>query len=301
MLSVCIPVYNFNVGDLLTALKEQISSTQQAVELIVIDDASSEEFKQLNKNVVKDINYIELPENIGRAKIRNLFTKYATQPYLLFLDCDALLIHSNFLAVYLAELNNNPEVMCGGRVYPAMCPSSDKKLRWTYGIRQESKSSSERRKHPNRSFMTNNFIIKKTLLEHIRFDESLTQYGHEDTIFGIALAEQNIVIQHIENPILNGDIETNKVFLTKTDEAIDNLVQIYLSAQLNTKIVEHIQLLRFYVRYRPLIMLLRPLFLLIEKRLRRLLEKNSSSLKLFHLYKLSRFVRLYHTAKKQVN
>lgn len=49
--------------------------------------------KKINRTLEsKQVKYIELKKNIGRAKIRNLFIEYTTNPYLLFLDCDTKII-----------------------------------------------------------------------------------------------------------------------------------------------------------------------------------------------------------------
>jgi len=74
MISVCIPVYNFNISELVNVIKDQI--TDFDFELIVIDDASDENFKSDNKKILDFCKYIELDKNIGRSKIRNLFKSY---------------------------------------------------------------------------------------------------------------------------------------------------------------------------------------------------------------------------------
>ena len=89
MISICIPVYNFNITSLVNELSNQVNSLNIPCEIIVIDDCS-ENFKRINKIECEKHTYIELSENIGRARIRNLFLKYAKYEYLLFLDCDSL-------------------------------------------------------------------------------------------------------------------------------------------------------------------------------------------------------------------
>ena len=93
MLSVCIPVYNFDVTELITDIRNQINTDDLDAEIIFIDDASQEEMRQRNE-IVKSLtdHYILLEKNIGRSKIRNLFLKYSKSDYLLFLDCDGKLL-----------------------------------------------------------------------------------------------------------------------------------------------------------------------------------------------------------------
>lgn len=94
--------------------------------------------------------------------------------------------------------------------------------------------------------MTNNFVISRNLFETIRFDESLSEYGHEDTLFGYELKIKNIPISHINNPILNNDIETNSIYLMKTKKGLINLVKITKSLHNNPLFTEDIALLRIY-------------------------------------------------------
>lgn len=125
MLSVCIPIYNFDVTGLVKALSQQAERLYYPVEIICIDD-SSDKFFQLANNVVcsKLGKYIQLPQNVGRAKIRNLFLDYAQYNHLLFLDCDSVIFSSSFLRKYIdAIFESYPEVIVGGRVYNKFRPS----------------------------------------------------------------------------------------------------------------------------------------------------------------------------------
>ncbi|HEY0261442.1 MAG TPA: glycosyltransferase family 2 protein, partial [Chitinophagales bacterium] len=226
MISICIPVYNFDVSRLINELVKQASELNVESEIILIDDCS-QKFKEKNRYFDKlssRIHFYELSENIGRARIRNLFLDYAKFDYLLFLDCDSLVEKNDFLATYFEVIKQESLVVCGGRVYPKERPERAKLLRWKYGVFRESQTAEVRKLNPNKSFMTNNFLIHKSVFQQIKFDERIRQYGHEDTLFGLALQKKNITITHIENPIVNGDIETNSEFLRKTKESIVSLV-----------------------------------------------------------------------------
>jgi len=48
MLSILIPVYNFNVTQLVQTLAEQCAATGEAYEIICFDDGSTPEFKAQN-------------------------------------------------------------------------------------------------------------------------------------------------------------------------------------------------------------------------------------------------------------
>ncbi|GAL87264.1 family 2 glycosyl transferase [Sporocytophaga myxococcoides] len=285
MISICIPVYNFNIASLINELSRQLNSLNIQCEIIVIDDCS-QNLKTINKSSCEKHTYIELPENIGRAKIRNLFLQYAKYEYLLFLDCDALIKTSSFLPKYIEIIKDNPSVVCGGRVYDPRPPKREYRLKWKYGILRESQPYSVRRKFPNRSFMTNNFLIRKNILEKIKFDERIAQYGHEDTLFGYALKKSNITITHIDNPILNGDVELNSEYLNKTREGIINLIHILNFKEYDNDLINDIALLRFYQKIKILRGIIRLSFFAFKPLTILLLKKGYVNLYLFDYYKL---------------
>ena len=116
-ISVCIPVYNFDVRELVNSLSKEITNTELNAEIILIDDASSNDFVTINEPL-KDVanQFIFLEKNIGRSSIRNLFLSYASGDFLLFLDCDAKIISEKFLQNYLHFIQKNKEtkVVFGG-------------------------------------------------------------------------------------------------------------------------------------------------------------------------------------------
>lgn len=289
MLSICIPIYNFNIIPLVRELHLQAGKLEEPIEFLLIDDCSSN-FKAENKAFCSEFTYIELPENIGRSRIRNQFLSYAKYEYLLFLDCDALIGSSLFLENYIDALKSKPKVICGGRVYDSKRPDKNHLLRWKYGIYKESQSSEQRNKAPNKSFMTNNFVIERELFASTLFDERIGKYGHEDTLFGFALSQKNSTIHHIENPVINGDVETNKEFLRKTEEGVANLVNILRFVNQPEELASEITLLQFHKRIKPFEAIVYGFYRMTKKPILRLLKKGYIYLPLFDFYKLGYFI-----------
>lgn len=296
MISVCVPVYNYNIASLINELKRQSAQIDAEIQIIAIDDGSKH-FKVENKKCVDRIEYIELAENVGRAKIRNLFLNHAKHNYLLFLDCDGIIEKESFLENYIKAINDNPNVVCGGRVYPKEKPSKNKLLSWKNGVCRESKPANERRKAPNQSFMTNNFLIKRSVLEKIKFDERLVGYGHEDTMFGFELEKNNIAIKHIENPVLNGDIEENDVFLQKTEQAIQNLVRLKQFMSHDEEFVKSVRLLSFYSETKSFHKLILFINFVFGRLNLWLLKSGVFTIKMFDFYKLVRLIKFEKNAK----
>jgi len=247
MLSVCIPVYNVNVGNLVKDLSDQVALLDVPVEIIVIDDRSNVDFNNANKTALANkASYIALPENVGRARIRNMFLKYAQYPYLLFLDCDSAILDKQFMTNYITEIKKGEKVICGGRVYSVTKPKREKVLHWTYGRKKESKPAAERQLKPNASFMTNNFVVERKVFEAIQLNEKIKGYGHEDTLFGYELKLKGINIKHIDNAVLHADLHTNKVFMDNAESAIRNLAEIVKTMGEDSDFTKDIALLQYY-------------------------------------------------------
>ncbi|NOR87123.1 MAG: glycosyltransferase [Bacteroidales bacterium] len=290
MLSICIPIYKFDVRLLIGQLTEQMNNIKEKVELVLIDDASNSEFLNINQETCETHHYIKLDKNIGRSRIRNLFLEYASYDNLLFLDCDSIITESDFIEKYLFQLQKKENnIVCGGRIYPSNPPEKKKMLRWKYGIKKESQTAENRQLLPNHSFMTNNFLIKRILLEEIKFDERLSNYGHEDTLFGFELMKAGIPITHIHNPVGNGDIEDNDVFLEKTEAGVENLALILNYMNHDSRLIAMVKLLRANRKLQK--MKLSGFVLLIYSVFRKpillSLNRGPISLYIFDFYKLS--------------
>jgi len=293
MISICIPIYNFNVSRLIEDLFAQTRRLKKATEIILIDDGSIPDWKQQNKAVCEKHTYIELDKNIGRAAIRNRFLTYANYSHLLFLDCDSIIVSDNFLEDYAQAIEKNPEsVLCGGRNYSSKAPQRNQRLRWKYGIKKESKTAQERKLNPYQSFMTNNFVVPKNILETIGFDERLTEYGHEDTLFGFELKKNQIQIYHLENPIENGHLENNADYLKNTEKAISNLRYLVKYTAANQGLINEVKLLRVFRQIKHFQKPIALLFWLCKPFIVYVLKRGYANLLLFDFYKLGTLIRL---------
>lgn len=289
MISICIPIYNVNLTSLVEGLLAQANVLGAPFEIILIDDSSTPVFANENMKLkAPNLTYLGLHENIGRAKIRNLFISTAHYNYLLFLDCDSQLVSKDFLKNYIEETKKGEKVVCGGRVYTDTPPADDKLLHWKYGREKESKPATVRMVHPYRSFMTNNFLIEKKVLESIKFDERLSGYGHEDTLFGYQLQKQGIPIKHVDNPILHAELQTNTEFLVKSENAISNLKSILSYVNNDKAFIEDVTLLKYYISLKKygLLFLVTVPYALFKSAIKNMLSRGSASMALLDLYKL---------------
>ncbi|MEZ5059803.1 MAG: glycosyltransferase [Saprospiraceae bacterium] len=248
MLSICIPVYNFDIRSLVADLHVQAEKQSIPFEILIFDDASEDKFIFLNREIASltHVRWMELPTNIGRSRIRNQLAEMAQFDNLLFLDCDSKVVGSDFIENYIKEIHPSNLVICGGRTHEAQPPDETLYLRWWYGKNREEKSAKDRSLFPNRSFLSNNFLIQKKLLLEIRFEEKLSGYGHEDSLFGYELKKRGIKIFHIDNPLAHIGLEPSQVFLKKTEEGIKNLYYIMNNLPEYASMADDVRLMKVF-------------------------------------------------------
>jgi glycosyltransferase involved in cell wall biosynthesis len=291
MLSILIPIYQREVLALVRSLLRQAEQTGCDFEIICLDDGSEAVYLEKNAPLkdMKGVIYQNLPQNLGRAAIRNRLADLAQSPYLLFLDCDSLLTSESFVANYIQNAQAD-KVLCGGTVYQAERPKDPAlTLHWHFGREREARSAAQRQIAPHHGFTSNNFLIPKTVFNQIRFDETIREYGHEDTLFGQSLQKEGIEIHHLDNPVLHDGLEPAHIFLSKTEKAIANLHSLNARGVfLNTRLEKaRLKLGRIGQG------LLAFLFFFLGKMLRkRLIGASQPSLFLLDLYKLGYFCRL---------
>ena len=235
-ISVLIPVYNYDVRLLVENLCQQLQSLACVWEIRCYDDGSTEDFKAKNALITKHKNliYKELENNIGRSRIRNKLATEAKYSWLLFMDCDSGLPDAHYIQRYWDTTlkYTNTQVFIGGTIYERPLSHPNFSLRWHYGIQREEIAANIRQQFPYDKITLNNMLITRDLYLKNPLDETLTTYGHEDTKFGFELKKQVVNILHIENPVLHLGLESNEIFLNKTQTAALNFYKISTQQQL---------------------------------------------------------------------
>ncbi|HHB77581.1 MAG TPA: glycosyltransferase family 2 protein [Desulfobulbus sp.] len=229
LLSVIIPVKNWDVGLLLDALLGEIISSklEDHVEIIIADDCSKEQYRRMNRAHVQQkdcIFYYERKQCMGRAAIRNDLLKKASGTYILFLDADVLPDNPDFLKTYLTCVRENEPVVCGGVSYRNRTLLEKKYDFYLYkGKHTEWLPVEKRQQAAWRYFFSANVLIKRSILERISFDERFSGYGYEDIEWGIRL-DKACGIHQIENTCSHlGLIEKQKAF-SRMRSSIENFL-----------------------------------------------------------------------------
>ncbi len=302
MLSICIPIFNSIPVDFIIEIHKQLLLSDDKGEIILCDDASSQDISSDIQKILhlKNVRIIYNSVNLGRSANRNKLAEHAKNDYLLFIDGDSGVNNQNYIQNYLPYLKQNV-VCCGGTAYEKTKPEKTFMLRWKYGHLRESVPASIRNKKPYHSFTTHQFLIDRNLFLSIKFNENIKGYGHEDTIFGLALEEKGIKIIHIDNPLLHLGLESAEQFLKKSSEAIKNLAILYQNTENKTWYQEKITLIQYYHKLKNihLLNLTTHIAYLLKKIIIKQLSGKKPQLKLFDWYKLAQFNQAMKTIKSE--
>jgi hypothetical protein len=290
MLSICIPIYNFNVAELVKSLHDEAELLSIEYEILLSDNDSEADFRKENSllSALSNVFYFQSEINLERAGNRNFLFKTAGYPYILFMDCDSKVSKSDYIKDFLPYCV--PGVIClGGRAYYPEKPQDTKHVfHWKVGRSRESKPAAVRSRKPNNSFMSCNFLIDKNIFNIVQFDERLKGYCNEDTLFGVELKKKGITITHIDNPLYHIGLEKAEVFLSKIEEGLRNYHKIKLLTHNDPEFIESCKILRVEKKLKQwrLAKVFKFLFLVSRKILYGNLVGKHPRLLVYDLYKL---------------
>lgn len=304
MISICIPIYNFDVTELVDELLRQANHLSYPVEVLLFDDHSQIFFRKRNSLLASrsNVSYLDFDFNIGRSKIRNRLADYASGQWLLFLDCDVMVDDPDYLKHYVDSLSK-AKVICGGRKYGTKPFRPELLLRWKYGVGRECKTAFFRQVNPYSSFISGNFLIDYDTFHQVRFNEEISGYGHEDTLLGLDLKKHKVDILHIDNPTIHMGLDSCEEFLVKTEQGVLNLAKILqIMPCMRRDIEKSIKLLSVFrfLRHIGMVYPLRWVFKVLTPFIKRQLCSSNPSILLLDVYKLSLLAKIYTKKWKKV-
>ncbi len=296
MVSILIPVYNWDITELVKTLHHQAEQAPDTYEILCFDDQSATNYQQINRQLQAWplVTYKEMNQNLGCCALRNRLAREAQYNNLLFIDSDMKIASENFLQNYKPYYNTQ-QVVYGGIIYPSHAPHHSQLLRWYYGKQREERKAEVRNQSPHLSFMSQNFLIPRELFDTVEFDERLPYPGHDDTLFGYILRENGVPVTHIDNPLLHMGIPGTNDFLDKTDRALHNLWRILSFKDIDTiDFQQYVKVLYAYrlIKKKHSLPIIKFIFNTTAPLVRYQLHSNFPSLRLFDFYKLGRFSTL---------
>ena len=270
-LSVLTPFLNDDPRPLLAALDREASTLDGGVELVLLDDGSSD--GQMGERIVQAVQAMKLPArsirlsaNEGRSRGRNRLAGHARGRHLLFLDSDMLPDAPDFLGRYLALIgSDDPAVVFGGFSMDQAPVRPEHALHRQMAGRSDCAPASLRRQHPEKFVFTSNLLIRRDVFDTQPFDEGFKGWGWEDVEWGVRVSRSHAIL-HIDNPATHLGLDPAPLIARKYEQSAQNFGRI-LGA--------HPEIVRSYPTYRvgrvlkrlPLLRLWRPLlkaFALIE-------------------------------------
>ncbi|SHI62350.1 glycosyltransferase family 2 protein [Flavobacterium terrae] len=293
MISILIPVYNYNISSLLDKINSEITLNNISCEVIVIDDCSTQlETSKINKeNCAKySYEYLKNESNKGRTISRKILANKANFDWLLFLDSDVLPCDINFIQNYLNEINKDVEVVIGGIKYERKDIDSSTIFRYKYGINREEKTSTERNKKVYSSIFSGNLFIKKNIFLTNNYNGEKNIYGL-DNYFSYNLFINKSKVLHIDNPTYHLGLESNEDFFNKSISSLETRIELLKNKPLIEKTDSIIKAYKFCVKYNINI-IANIIFKMTGPFLKKLVISNNPNLLAFDLYRLGYICKL---------
>lgn len=290
MLSVLIPVYNYDVRTLVQELHRQLCTASISFEVCLLDDGSTSHFSEINQTIahLPHVTYTVETVNQGRTKVRDILAQKATYNWLLFLDAD-IAIKEHLIDNYLPYLNKHKGLVYGGICYDDFLPETAFSLRYTFGKQREEQKACRRNKFPYKTITSANMLIPKDVF--LKANKELSHAYGLDYLFSAFLKEQQISVLHIDNEVIHLGLETNRVFIKKSEAAVTTLFHLNKNEQLQHSQISLLhaykQLQRWYLRG-----IVATGFRVIKPFLLRNLKSAKPSLFLFDCYRLGFFCNL---------
>lgn len=292
MLSILIPVYNYDVYPLASEIKLQADVLGIQYEILVQDDNSTEFTTENQKiNSLSNCHYDVNPKNIGRGRNINLLCTKADEEYVLIMEADSFPENKHYLKNYLDLISKDTSIIFGGVKYPETVPEKDKLLRWKYGRFRETKSLQDRLNNNYSFVFTWNFLLRKEILLKYPFPEFINKYGYEDAIFIKNLRLNSISITHIENPLIHYNNEHSIDFIKKSERAVKTLHDLISSQKIDYKDIK-LSLIYSIVRKLHLNGIVKVIYTKNKQLILRNLTSENPNLYLLDFYKLGFFCKL---------
>lgn len=260
-LSIAIPFYNDDPGDLVRALNPLIGA-DKSVEILLFDDASSQ--THLNALTGRTLRALTAParlltatENVGRSHGRNILAREARGEWILYLDADMAPTDDVFLSTYLEAMQSSGlDAIFGG--YLTQTQQADRRLALHAALASASDhcDAAAREKIGATAFCSSNLLVRRELMLDVPFDTSFVGWGWEDIDWAVAASRRH-KLGHIDNPALHDGLQPVETLLDKFRAGATNYGRLLakhpdLRGLPGAKAARAIGRLPFYRTLRPL-------------------------------------------------
>ena len=243
MLSVLIPIYNYDAFPLAKEMVRQAEKESVDFEILCYDDGSTL-FEKENKRIgsLKNVAYKKFSSNIGRTAIRQKLASDASFDWLLFVDADMMPKENFFLKNYIKAIGcDDFQVAFGGYSYSNDIRPSNLRLR--YGRNREEVDVKNRNKLTYNHIFFGNLLMSKRIFNEL-FDEYDEDIYGEDIFLASKLKAAKIPVTHLDNSAYHLGLEKNIDYIHKIKTSAHTLSKLYLNPTID---VSYSKLIRCYL------------------------------------------------------
>ena len=221
LISVIIPTYNRR-NVIMKSVESVLGQTYKNLELIIVDDASTDETYQLFENIYdKRLKYLRYEKNQGACYARNYGVDHAVGEYIAFQDSDDIW-HPTKLEeeMHLLIDDNSDIVFCGmnrrDSRHTFYYPATDIDL--SGNIVEQILTDNV--------ISTQTMLMKRKVLDDIKFDVSFKRF--QDWDFSLQAALNNYKISYLKKALVDSKIQANSISVSaKTGMAYEHLFEKY--------------------------------------------------------------------------
>ena len=221
LVSVIIPTYN-RKNTIMKATKSVLNQTYKNIEVIIVDDASTDGTENLFKeNIDKRVRFYRYTENKGACYARNYGVEHANGRYIAFQDSDDEWLDEKIekQLKYLKQKNAD-FVFCGMNR-----TSKNKKFYYPERGFDNNKDAFIQILDANRA-STQTMLMKKEIFETIKFDILFKRF--QDWDFALQVAKNGYKMYYLEEALVDSEVQANSISLNgKTADAFLTLINKY--------------------------------------------------------------------------
>lgn len=217
LISIIIPTYN-RASSISKSVRSVLAQTYKNIEVIVVDDGSTDNTKQLIENICDyRLKYINLDTNAGACNARNKGIEMAKGDYIAFQDSDDVWkIDKLEKQIYALKKNNVDLVFCAYEKINEKKQIILPQLKEGYVSRKELLRQS--------IVSTQTLLGKKKCFEKVKFDESMPRLQDYDITIRLSKEFKFYFVQEalVEMNVGNDSISNNPKKLLYAEQCIMN-------------------------------------------------------------------------------
>lgn len=222
-ISVILPTYNRS-GTLVAAMTSVLAQSHADLELIVVDDASTEDIESVVRGVGDDrVRYVRRPRNGGAAAARNTGLGHARGDYIAFQDSDDLWLPGKLQKQFalFSTIPSHVGVVIGAKIIYG------RDNQWNYGPgrvayaplpagRLRLDEDQLGRLLTENRISLQNALFRKNCIPDVEWFDTCAS-ANEDWGFAIRLAQHTSIYEDIE-PVVLGFISPDSISSNKRKE-----------------------------------------------------------------------------------